>query len=43
MNTIPKWGPSLARLYSVNIRQLEARHAAALVPGAATWETAIRL
>lgn len=44
MNTppIPKWAPRLARLYSADIRRLEAVHADRISPGAATWEQAIR-
>jgi hypothetical protein len=39
--TIPRWGPRLARLYSEDVRKLEARHAAGLSPGTSTWEQAI--
>ena len=39
--TIPRWGPRLARLYSEDVRKLEARHAAGLSPRATTWEQAI--
>jgi hypothetical protein len=41
MNVIPKWGPRLARLYSEDIRKLEAKHAGRLSPGASTWEQSI--
>ena len=41
MNAIPKWGPRLARLYSEDIRKLEAKHAGKLSPGTCTWELSI--
>jgi len=41
MNAIPKWGPRLARLYSVDVRRLEALHAARLSPGTTSWEAAV--
>ena len=39
----PKWGPRLARLYSADVRRLEAIHADRLSPGAKTWEQAVEL
>ena len=41
MNPVPKWGPRLARLYSEDVRRLEALHADKLSPGAKTWEAAV--
>jgi hypothetical protein len=41
MNTIPKWGPRLARLYSEDVRKLEAIHAGRLSPGTRTWHEAV--
>ena len=41
MTTVPRWAPRLARLYSVDVRRLEALHAARLSPGTTTWETAV--
>jgi hypothetical protein len=41
MNTIPKWGPRLARLYSEDVRKLEAIHADRLSPGTKTWNEAV--
>ena len=39
--TIPRWGPRLARLYSEDVRKLEAKHAGQLSPGSSTWEQAV--
>ena len=39
--TVPRWGPRLARLYSEDVRKLEAKHADRLSPGALTWAEAI--
>jgi hypothetical protein len=41
MNSIPKWGPRLARLYSEDVRKLEALHANRLSPGTKTWSEAV--
>jgi hypothetical protein len=38
---VPRWGPRLARLYSEDVRKLEALHAGRLAPGASTWEQAV--
>jgi hypothetical protein len=39
--TISRWGPRLARLYSEDVRKLEAKHAGQLSPGSSTWEQAV--
>ncbi len=36
-----RWGPRLARLYSVDVKRLEAQHAAKLMPDASTWGEAV--
>jgi hypothetical protein len=43
MTVIPnlRWAPRLARLYSEDIRKLEAVHANHLSPGAKTWQQAV--
>jgi hypothetical protein len=38
---VPRWAPRLARLYSADIKRLEATHAGRLSPGAKTWAEAI--
>ena len=43
MNAIPKWGPRLARLYSEDIRKLEAKHAGKLSPGTCTQGNRVNL
>jgi hypothetical protein len=43
VTVVPKWGPRLARLYSADVRRLEALHADRLSPGAKTWEQAVEL
>jgi hypothetical protein len=43
MDTIPnlKWAPRLARLYSEEVRKLEALHADRLSPGTRTWADSV--
>ena len=41
VTVVPKWGPRLARLYSADVRRLEALHADRLSPGATSWEQAV--
>ena len=38
---VPRWAPRLARLYSEDVRKLEALHAGRISPGATTWEEAV--
>ena len=38
---VPKWGPRLARLYTLDMRALEKRHAAAVSPGTTSWQEAV--
>ena len=43
MNTLAThWPPRLARLYSADVKRLEAKHANALSPGTFTWEDAVK-
>lgn len=42
MNTVPKWGPRLTRLYGEDVKRLEAKHAGKLSPGTSTWEDAVK-
>ena len=41
MLTAPRYPPRLARLYSEEVRKLEAAHADRLSPGASTWKEAV--
>lgn len=43
MNSLAtRWPPRLARLYSADVKRLEAKHAGKLSPGATTWEDAVK-